>query len=113
MNGNRRTGPDPVLREQLARLAPPPAEREIPAGRHDTVRELLMQEVRTTPTKQPNRPRRALLGSRPSGRFAFAGAIAAASAVAVSALTGLTGNAAAWAVEDGPGDTVTVRIKEF
>jgi hypothetical protein len=54
MNGNRRTGPDPVLREQLAWLAPPPDERETPASRHDTVRELLMQELRThPPTNQP------------------------------------------------------------
>ncbi|MFC0626050.1 hypothetical protein [Kribbella deserti] len=31
----------------------------------------------------------------------------------MSVLTSLTSNSPAWAVEDGPGDTVTVRINEF
>lgn len=96
-------------RINLARMSAPP-ERDLPGGRHDVLREFLMQEIDQTheaaPTRAPalRRPR--------LRRMAFAGAFAAITAVAVAVGPSLLGSAAtpAYAIEAGS-DSVTVTLK--
>lgn len=55
--------PEPAEREEMARLLPVPAERDLPAGRHQLFKDYLMNEIHhdTAPdAAAPARPRRRL-----------------------------------------------------
>lgn len=73
--------PTPAEREEMVELLPMPADRELPGGRHQLLKEHLMREVRqyATTDEAASRP-----GPRPLGRrLAVAGVPLAAGAVAV------------------------------
>ena len=48
MNANRRRGSDQRLIAELADSLPVPAERDLPAGRQETLKEHLMTELATS-----------------------------------------------------------------
>ncbi|WP_405060166.1 hypothetical protein OG474_00625 [Kribbella sp. NBC_01505] len=70
-----------------------------------------MNGIRSVPIDQPPRPVQHATKHR--AWLAVAAGVAVAGAVAVAALTGPGGTSPAWAIANGPGDTVIVRIKEF
>ncbi|WP_327290557.1 hypothetical protein [Streptomyces sp. NBC_01198] len=77
-------GPSPAEREELARMAPVPADRDLPAGRRPVLKEHLMHEIEQTAAAPAPRRRRRLTA------IAVPVAIAAAVGVAFTVL-GSTG----------------------
>ncbi|MEV5750833.1 CU044_5270 family protein [Actinoallomurus sp. NPDC052308] len=75
-------------REELARLLPPPAERDLPSGRHREVQEFVMAQIREDLQSAGPAPRRTR-GRRPLVIGAALTAVAGATAVAV--VVGTTG----------------------
>ena len=82
MNANRRRDSDQRLIAELAQSVPVPAERDLPAGRQETLKEYLMTELRQADTREGHR-------ERTGGRWRLA-ALAATAAAAVAAAAGLT-----------------------
>ncbi|HEX9357900.1 MAG TPA: CU044_5270 family protein [Streptosporangiaceae bacterium] len=82
MNANRRRGSDQRLIAELAELLPVPAQRDLPAGRQEAIKEHLMTELRQADHSEVHRER---AGSR--RRLAALTATAAAAAVAAAGLT--------------------------
>ncbi len=82
MNANRRRDSDQRLIAELAELLPVPAERDLPAGRQETLKGHLMTELRQADHSEVHRER---AGSR--RRLAALTAIAAAAVVAAAGLT--------------------------
>lgn len=81
----RPQGPTPAEREEMARLLPFPAERDLPGGRHRLLKDRLMREVRRNadadPAASPARRRRLPFAAIPLA----AGALAAVLALALAA----------------------------
>ncbi|MFI5618724.1 CU044_5270 family protein [Streptomyces sp. NPDC051567] len=75
----RPSRPAPAEREEMARLLPVPAERELPADRHRFLKDHLMHEVRqnTAAAAERRRRRRAWSVSVPLAAGALAAALAA------------------------------------
>jgi hypothetical protein len=82
MNANRSRDSDQRLIAELAESLPVPAERDLPAGRQDTLKEHLMTELRQAGHGEAQRERP---GGRP--RLIALTATAAAAVVAAAALT--------------------------
>ena len=82
MNANRRRGSDQRLIAELADWLPVPAERDLPAGRQETLKEHLMTELRQADHGEVHRRR---AGGRQ--RLVALTATAAAAVVAAAALT--------------------------
>jgi len=82
MNANRRRDSDQQLIAELAQLLPAPAERDLPAGRQETLKEHLMTELRQADLSEAHRERAAR-----RRRLAALTATAAAAAVAAAVLT--------------------------
>jgi len=82
MNANRRRDSDQQLIAELAQLLPAPAERDLPAGRQETLKEHLMTELRQADRSEAHRERAAR-----RRRLAALTATAAAAAVAAAVLT--------------------------
>jgi hypothetical protein len=82
MNANRRRDSDQRLIAELAELLPVPAERDLPAGRQETLKEHLMTELRQADHSEVHRER--------AGRRRRLVALTATAAVAVFATAGLT-----------------------
>jgi len=82
MNANRRSDGDQRLIAELVELVPVPAERDLPEGRQDTLKEHLMTELRQADHKDVHRER---AGGRP--RLVALTATAAAVVVAAAGLT--------------------------
>lgn len=96
-------GPTPAERQELARLLAIPAERDLPEGRREHLKEFLMHEIEQTsgtpqsatepgaPLPDARRPRR----WKPAAAGVLVAAVAAVAAVALSAGGGDTGHAQA------------------
>ena len=82
MNANRRRDSDQRLIAELAESLPVPAERDLPAGRQETLREHLMTELRQADHSDVRRER--------AGRQRRLVALTATAAAAVVAAAGLT-----------------------
>ncbi|MGC5009581.1 hypothetical protein ACLQ2R_02330 [Streptosporangium sp. DT93] len=99
--------PDPGRIEELARLLPVPAERDLPADRRRPLKEFMMQEIQRD-TRPEERVRRRLL-RRPA---LLAPVLAAAVAVAVAVPVLVSGGTPAYAVARNPDGTISVQINE-
>ena len=82
MNNSRRRGSYQRLIAELAELLPVPAERDLPAGRQETLKEHLMSELRQADHSEVRRER--------AGRRRPLPALTATVAAAAIAVTGLT-----------------------
>jgi hypothetical protein len=82
---------------ELARMLPVPAERDLPAGRQQILKENLMSELRPADGLGPHRTRwhRPARGTLVAGAAAGVAAVAVAAAVAVSSVTWHTPHQAA------------------
>jgi len=87
-------------REELVRLLPQPAERDLPGDRHRQLQELLLNHIAHAPAERPRRsPRR---------RLAYlTSALAAAAAVAVAVGVGGLGDAGTPAGSEAGGSTAS------
>jgi hypothetical protein len=82
MNVNRRRDSDQRLIAELAELLPVPAERDLPAGRQETLKEHLMTELRQADHSEVHR--------EPGGSWRRPAALTATAAAAAVAAAGLT-----------------------
>ncbi|MGW7478737.1 hypothetical protein ACWGH8_09175 [Nonomuraea muscovyensis] len=87
------------MNEELARLLPPPAERDLPEGRHRQLKEFVMTEIR---------PRRRRL-LRPA---LLLPAVGLAAALVVGAPLVLGGGTPAYAIDTNPDGTITITINQ-
>ena len=95
MNANRRSGSDQQLIAELAELLPVPAERDLPAGRQETLKEHLMTELRQTDHSESHRERTGRRRRLAALTATAAGAAVAAAGLTVTALSGHHGPPAA------------------
>ncbi|MFG3441348.1 hypothetical protein ACGF0J_29235 [Nonomuraea sp. NPDC047897] len=87
------------MNEELARLLPPPAERDLPEGRHRQLKEFVMTEIQPRHRRLP----------RPALLLPAAGL---AAALVVGAPLVLGGGAPAYAIDRNPDGTITVTINQ-
>jgi hypothetical protein len=77
-------GPEPAEREEMARLLPVPAERDLPGNRRRLLKDCLMNEIQPAPapanTLRPNRRRRLALVAVPLAAAAVFGVVTARAA---------------------------------
>jgi hypothetical protein len=92
MNAKRRRDSDRRLIAELAQLLPVPAERDLPAGRHEALKEHLMTELRQADRSEVHRER---AGSRRRLAALTATAVVAAAGLTLTALSGHHGPPAA------------------
>ncbi|MFG2603103.1 CU044_5270 family protein [Streptomyces sp. NPDC048514] len=99
MNVRRPSRPSAAEREEMTRLLPVPADRDLPAGRQRLLEDYFMQEIEQSAQSAPAAPRP---HRRPLIRIAIATAVAAAVAVPVAlGATGGTQTASAATVLNG------------
>ena len=110
--------PDEAAREEMARLLPAPAERDLPPDRHLHHKGLLMQQIdqdTAHTSHQPSGLRRRLADAtapgRPRRRLVLGASLAAGAMAAVIAVTAVGSNAPATVPQAGtaPGSSVSER----